>query len=32
MFDVTHGEGLAALPSWARYVYKDCSPRFVRFA
>ena len=25
--------GLAALwPSWARYVYKDCLPRFVRFA
>ena len=33
MFDVTHGAGLAALwPSWARYVYKDCLPRFVRFA
>ncbi len=33
MFDVTHGAGLAAVwPSWARYVYKDCMPRFVRFA
>lgn len=33
MFDVTHGAGLAALwPSWARYVCKDCLPRFVRFA
>ena len=33
MFDVTHGAGLAALwPSWARYVYKDCLPRFVRYA
>lgn len=33
IFDVTHGAGLAALwPSWARYVYKDCLPRFVRFA
>ncbi len=33
MFDVTHGAGLAAVwPSWARYVYKDCLPRFVRFA
>lgn len=33
MFDVTHGAGLAAIwPSWARYVYKDCLPRFVRFA
>ena len=33
MFDVTHGAGLAALwPSWARYVYRDCLPRFVRFA
>ena len=30
---MTHGAGLAALwPSWARYVYKDCLPRFVRFA
>lgn len=33
MFDVTHGAGLAAIwPSWARYVYKDCLPRFVKFA
>jgi alcohol dehydrogenase YqhD (iron-dependent ADH family) len=33
MFDVTHGAGLAAVwPSWARYVYKDCLHRFVRFA
>lgn len=33
MFNVAHGAGLAALwGSWARYVYKDCLPRFVRFA
>ena len=33
MFDVTHGAGLAAIwPSWARYVYKECMPRFVRYA
>ena len=33
MFDVTHGAGLAAVwPSWARYVCKDCLPRFVRYA
>lgn len=33
MFDVAHGAGLAALwGSWARYVYKDCLPRFYRFA
>lgn len=33
MFDVTHGAGLAAVwPSWARHVYKDCLPRFVRYA
>ena len=33
MFDVTHGAGLAAIwSSWARYVYRDCLPRFVRFA
>ncbi len=33
MFDVTHGAGLAAVwGSWARYVYKECLPRFVRFA
>ncbi len=33
MFDVTHGAGLAAIwASWARYVYRDCLPRFVKFA
>ncbi len=33
MFDVTHGAGLAAVwGSWARYVYQECEPRFVRFA
>lgn len=33
MFDVTHGAGLAAVwPSWARYVYRNALPRFVRFA
>ena len=33
MFDVAHGAGLAAVwGSWARYVYNDCLPRFVRFA
>lgn len=33
MFDVTHGAGLAAVwGSWARYVYKECLPRFVKFA
>ena len=33
MFDVTHGAGLAAIwASWARYVYKDCLPRFVKYA
>lgn len=33
MFDVTHGAGLAAVwPSWARYVYKNCLPRFVKYA
>ena len=33
MFDVTHGAGLAAIwPSWARYVYKDCLHRFVKYA
>lgn len=33
MFDVTHGAGLVAIwPSWARYVYKDALPRFVRYA
>lgn len=33
MFNVTHGAGLSALwGSWARYVYKDCLPRFVKYA
>lgn len=33
MFDVAHGAGLAAVwGSWARYVYKDCLPRFKRYA
>lgn len=33
MFDVTHGAGLAAIwPSWARYVYKYCLPRFAKYA
>ncbi|MGI6501542.1 MAG: iron-containing alcohol dehydrogenase [Anaerostipes sp.] len=33
MFDVTHGAGLSAIwGSWARYVYKNCLHRFVRFA
>ncbi len=33
MFDVTHGAGLAAVwGSWARYVYRDCLDRFVKFA
>ena len=33
MYDVAHGAGLAAIwNSWARYVYKDCLHRFVRFA
>ena len=33
MFDVTHGAGLTAIwGSWARYVYRDCLHRFVRFA
>lgn len=33
MFDVAHGAGLAAIwSSWARYVYKDCLPRFKRYA
>ena len=33
MFDVAHGAGLAALwGSWARYVYKGNTSRFVRFA
>lgn len=33
MFDVTHGAALAAIwPYWARYVCKDCLPRFVKYA
>ena len=33
LYDVAHGAGLAAIwGSWARYVYKDCLPRFTRFA
>lgn len=33
MFHVTHGAGLAAIwPSWARYVYQNNLPRFVRYA
>ena len=33
MLDVAHGAGLAAVwGSWARYVYQNCMPRFVRFA
>ena len=33
MFGVTHGAGLAAIwGSWARLVYQNCLPRFVRFA
>lgn len=33
MFDVAHGAGLAAVwGSWARYVMKDCLPRFEKFA
>lgn len=33
MFHVTHGAGLAAIwGSWARYVYRSCLHRFVRFA
>lgn len=33
MYGVTHGAGLTAVwPAWARYVYRNCLPRFVRFA
>lgn len=33
MYDVAHGAGLAALwGSWARYVYKEISERFHKFA
>ncbi len=33
LYGVNHGAGLTAVwPSWARYVYKNCLPRFVKFA
>ena len=33
IYNVTHGAGLTAVwGSWARYVYKNCMPRFVKFA
>lgn len=33
LYDVAHGAGLAAIwGSWARYVCKNCLPRFKRFA
>ena len=33
LYDVAHGAGLAAIwGSWARYVYKNCLPRFKRYA
>ena len=33
MYDVAHGAGLAAVwGSWARYVYRECLPRFEQFA
>ncbi len=33
LFDVAHGAGLAAVwGSWARYVYKNCLPRFKKYA
>ncbi|MBP5753814.1 MAG: iron-containing alcohol dehydrogenase, partial [Treponema sp.] len=33
LYYVAHGAGLAALwGSWARYVYKNCLPRFKRYA
>jgi len=33
LYDVAHGAGLAAIwGSWARYVYKECLPRFKKFA
>ncbi len=32
-YDIAHGAGLAAVwGSWARYVYRDCLPRFAQFA
>ena len=33
LYDVAHGAGLTAIwGSWARYVYRNCLPRFKRFA
>jgi len=33
LYDVAHGAGLTAIwGSWARYVYRDCLPRFRKFA
>ena len=33
LYGVTHGAGLTAVwPSWARYVYRNCLPRFAKFA
>ena len=33
LYDVSHGAGLASIwGSWARYVYKNCLPRFKRYA
>ncbi len=33
LYDVAHGAGLAAVwGTWARYVYKNCMPRFKKFA
>ena len=33
LYDVAHGAGLAAIwGSWARCVYKNCLPRFKRYA
>ena len=33
LYDVAHGAGLAAIwGSWARYVFRNCLPRFKRFA
>lgn len=33
LYDVAHGAGLAAIwGTWARYVYKNCLPRFKKYA
>ena len=33
LYDVAHGAGLTAVwGGWARYVYRDCLPRFKKFA